>query len=159
MKKFFVVFAICCLVAFDQWSKQFAMIHLIPYESYPLITGIQWTLAFNTGAAFSFLNGFGQWHQWFFPLFSFIMSIFLSIWLWRTPSELKYQQISLFLILTGAIGNFIDRAYNGFVIDFIDIYYHHYHWPIFNVADIYISMGAIIFFIQLLFLKERVSAH
>ena len=62
---------------------------------------------------------------------------------WRTPRYAKGQQLALSFILSGALSNMLDRMNMGAVIDFIDWYIGHYHWPIFNLADSFICLGAI----------------
>jgi len=69
----------------------------------------------------------------------------------------KASLISLSLILGGAVGNLIDRLRLGEVIDFIDLHWYHYHWPAFNVADSAISMGVVLFCIQMLRGKGSLS--
>lgn len=137
------------VVLIDQLSKHWAVTHLIPYQSMPLIPMVNFTLAYNTGAAFSFLSGAGSWHQWFFTVFSLAMSIFLIIWLIKTPARSVLQPLAISLILGGAVGNLYDRFTSGHVIDFIDVYYKTHHWPIFNPADMAICIGAVLLFIDL----------
>ena len=67
----------------------------------------------------------------------------------------KIFQLTLVIILAGAIGNFIDRIYRGFVIDFIDIYIGKFHWPAFNIADSCITVGFVIMMINILFLNKK----
>ena len=99
-------------------------------------------LTYNTGAAFSFLAGAGGWQRWFFLGLGSLVSIGLIVWLRRLkPTETRLAT-ALALILGGAIGNLIDRAWLGQVIDFIQIYYQHWYWPAFNLADSAITVGA-----------------
>lgn len=140
------IFIIVC----DQASKYWAGVALTPYKPLPIIPMLNFTLAFNTGAAFSFLNGAGGWHRWFFAGFSLIMSIVLIIWLSRTPSEDRLLSAGISLILGGAIGNLIDRAFYGYVVDFIDVYYQHHHFATFNIADSAICIGAALFVLDIL---------
>ncbi|WP_028389584.1 signal peptidase II [Legionella fairfieldensis] len=133
----------------DQLSKYWAASNLVPYQPEPLFSMLNFTLAYNTGAAFSFLSGTGNWHRWFFAGFSVIMSLFLIIWLFRLPQNAKLQSLAISLILGGAIGNLYDRAAFGHVIDFIDIYYENHHWPVFNLADSAICIGAFLLLFDL----------
>ncbi|MGQ3890566.1 signal peptidase II [Legionella sp. CNM-4043-24] len=137
----------------DQASKYWASANLEPYHPKALMPMLNFTLAFNTGAAFSFLNGAGGWHRWFFAVFSLVMSVVLSVWLWRLPSRDRLQCLAVSLILGGALGNLYDRARYGFVVDFIDVYYKNHHWPVFNLADSAICIGA--FFLLLDFFITR----
>ena len=137
------------VICIDQATKYWASVDLTPYHAEPICPMFNLTLAYNTGAAFSFLHNAGAWHRWFFTGFSLLMSIGLIVWITRLPSSARLQLAALSLILGGAIGNLIDRAVLGFVIDFIDIYYKHYHWPVFNMADSAICIGAVLLLIDL----------
>ncbi|MFQ2959007.1 signal peptidase II [Legionella pneumophila] len=138
----------------DQLSKYWVGVLLTPYKPMPVMPMLNFTLAFNTGAAFSFLSGAGDWHRWFFAGFSFLMSIILLIWLVRTPEQARFQSVGISLILGGAIGNLIDRGLHGYVIDFIDVYYKHHHFATFNLADSAICVGAAILVLDLLIRRE-----
>lgn len=138
----------------DQVSKYWVGILLTPYKPMPIMPMLNFTLAFNTGAAFSFLSGAGDWHRWFFAGFSFLMSVILVIWLLRIPSQARFQAAGISLILGGALGNLIDRGLHGYVIDFIDVYYKHYHFATFNLADSAICIGAAILVLDLLIRRE-----
>ena len=70
------------------------------------------------------------------------VTISLVLWLRQLDSSRRALHWGLALVLGGAAGNLIDRALFGYVIDFIDVYYEHWHWPAFNIADIAISAGA-----------------
>lgn len=130
------------IVILDQVSKYLVEMYFIAYKPWPVFPMFNITLAYNSGASFGFLNGAGDWHLWFFTGFSCLVSSILAIWLWRTPAYDKLQSTGLSLILGGAIGNLIDRALNGYVIDFIDVYYEYHHFATFNLADSAITIGA-----------------
>ncbi len=138
----------------DQASKYFAGVLLTPYKPLPVFPMLNFTLAYNSGAAFSFLSGAGDWHRWFFAGFSFIVSIALIIWLCRAASQTKLLSAGISLILGGAVGNLFDRAFHGYVIDFIDFYYKHYHFATFNIADSAICIGAGFFILDLLMNRQ-----
>ena len=149
MKKWpWFTLSLVVLVA-DQLSKNWALSNLIAYQPQPVLPMVNVTLAYNTGAAFSFLSGVGGWHRWFFAVFSVIMSIVLAVWLIRLPSKAVLQCIAVSLILGGAVGNLYDRVALGHVIDFIDVYYQNHHWPVFNLADSAICFGAFFLVIDL----------
>ncbi|KTD16407.1 signal peptidase II [Legionella jordanis] len=137
------------IIVLDQCTKYWAAMTLIPYQPEALMPMLNFTLAYNSGAAFSFLSGTGGWHRWVFAGFSLIMSIVLTLWLVRLPKSAKLQSLAISLILGGAIGNLYDRAALGHVIDFIDLYYKNYHWPVFNLADSAICVGAFFLLIDL----------
>lgn len=142
------------VIVCDQASKYLVSVLLIPYKPLPVFPMLNLTLAYNSGAAFSFLSGAGDWHRWFFSGFSLIVSIILAIWLYRTASQAKLLLAGISLILGGAIGNLFDRAFHGYVIDFIDVYYKHHHFATFNVADSAICIGAGFFLLDLLVNKQ-----
>ena len=114
------------------------------YQSIAVLPFFNITLAYNHGAAFSFLASESGWQRWFFTGLAVVVSIVLLVWLKRLKTDAKLEAISLALILGGALGNVIDRVVHGYVIDFIDVYYGTYHWPAFNVADSAICIGAIL---------------
>jgi signal peptidase II len=113
------------------------------------------TLAHNEGIAFSWLSHHPVVTR--FVLIAFIVLICLSVALWlaQTPKEDVWSGCALGLILGGALGNLYDRILYGYVIDFIDIHYQHWHWFIFNVADSFISVGAAISVLAMLFCSEK----
>jgi signal peptidase II len=113
------------------------------YESIPVVPGFSITYAHNYGAAFSFLSDAGGWQRWFFAILAATISIGIIIWIKRLKPKETLSAISLSLILGGAIGNLIDRVMYGYVIDFLDVYYQSYHWPVFNIADSAITVGVV----------------
>jgi signal peptidase II len=113
------------------------------------------TLVYNSGAAFSFLSEAGGWQRWFFSLLTISICALLMIWLKRLDEHEKPAAIGLSLVLGGALGNLIDRLMYGYVIDFIQWYYYGYYWPTFNVADSAISVGATLLVVQGLFLHGK----
>ena len=132
------------VIVFDQLSKWWANSALELYQSIAVLPFFNITLAYNHGAAFSFLASESGWQRWFFTGLAVVVSIVLLVWLKRLKTDAKLEAISLALILGGALGNVIDRVVHGYVIDFIDVYYGTYHWPAFNVADSAICVGAIL---------------
>ena len=151
-----IALAVLCL---DQISKQIAD-HALSYgQTQPWLPLLNWKLAYNPGAAFSFLSQAGGWQRWFFAALSFAVSIFIFIWLTRIAQKERLTALAMALVLGGAIGNLIDRVLFGYVIDFIDFYYYasgeclllfdpaitgNCHWPTFNIADSAISVGAVV---------------
>jgi signal peptidase II len=105
---------------------------------------LNWTLAFNTGAAFSFLQDAGGWQRWLFTFLAVAVSSVLVIWLSRLSRRDWRTALPLALVIGGALGNLIDRVRLGHVTDFIEVYYRHWSWPAFNVADSAISVGAVL---------------
>ncbi|KTD40718.1 signal peptidase II [Legionella parisiensis] len=142
------------VIIFDQASKYLVSVFLTPYKPLPVFPMFNLTLAYNSGAAFSFLSGAGDWHRWFFAGFSLIVSIMLAVWLYRTEGHARLLSAGISLILGGAVGNLIDRAFDGYVIDFIDVYYRHHHFATFNLADSAICIGAGFFLLDLLLNRQ-----
>ncbi len=149
MKKWPWFIVSIAVILLDQLSKHWVLMHFNAYQPQKILPMLNVTLAYNTGAAFSFLNSAGSWHLWFFMGFSLLMSAVLFVWIIRTPTTARLQLASLSLVLGGAIGNLIDRANLGYVIDFIDVYYKTHHWPVFNLADSAICAGAFLLFLDL----------
>lgn len=150
MKKWYWFALSILVIVCDQASKYWAEVSLIPYKPLAVFPMLNVTLAYNTGAAFSFLNGAGDWHRWFFAGFSLLMSLVLIVWLYRVSNQERLLSAGISLILGGAVGNLIDRAFYGYVIDFIDVYYEHHHFATFNIADSAICIGAAFFILDVL---------
>ncbi|MGY3229808.1 signal peptidase II [Luteibacter sp. HA06] len=133
------------MIVLDQLTKWWALRALQPAETpHPVIPGIlNWTLTFNTGAAFSFLADSAGWQRWFFVLLAVAISGTLSVWLSRTPRGDWRTAAPLALIVGGALGNVIDRLHAAKVTDFIQVFLGSYPFPVFNVADSAISVGAV----------------
>ena len=145
------------VVIFDQWTKWLANTKLTFLEPVPVIEPfLNWTLAYNYGAAFSFLADAGGWQKWFFAGLALIMSLFLIGYLVKAPRQAKLLSTGLALVLGGALGNLIDRLLHGHVIDFIHVHYADvWHYPIFNIADISICIGVALIVIDMLFLEGK----
>jgi signal peptidase II len=132
------------IIVLDLVTKHIALATLQPYQPVPFIDGIwNWTLAFNTGAAFSFLSDAGGWQRWFFSALAVGISALLVFWMSRIPRNDWRQALPFSLIIGGALGNLVDRVRYGHVVDFIDWYWGSYHWPAFNIADSAIVVGAV----------------
>jgi len=136
----------------DQASKLWVLDSFAPYEVRPVVEGIfNLTLAFNTGAAFSFLADAGGWQRWFLVGLSTIVAVVLVIWLARLKPSERAAAPALALIIGGAVGNLVDRIRLGHVVDFLDFYHPSLagwpgfsaqgHWPAFNLADSAIALG------------------
>ncbi len=136
------------VVLIDQVSKAVMLAWLDPYQTVAVLPVLNLTLAFNTGAAFSFLADAGGWQRWFFTGLALAISVVLVIWLSRIAPNKKMEAWSLTLILGGAVGNLIDRLIYGHVVDFVDFYLGTAHWPAFNVADSAICIGAVLLIID-----------
>jgi len=138
-----------CIIVVDQLSKNWVEKN-IPFTEYLEINNFFKIVYFqNTGAAFSFLDSASGWQNNFFIFLTLAILIYL-FYLYRQNTSSPYGSISIMLIISGAIGNLIDRLSNGHVTDFIYVHINDYYWPAFNVADSVITIGAIIYFLGLL---------
>jgi signal peptidase II len=126
----------------DQLTKYWVVSHFTLYESVAVMPFFNFTYMQNTGAAFSFLADAGGWQRWFFTAIAIIVTTVLLVWMKKTPREQKLLPIAFALVISGALGNVIDRLQFGYVVDFLDFYLGSYHWPAFNIADAAIFIGA-----------------
>jgi len=126
----------------DQVTKHQVAGSMELYQSIEVLSFFNITYVHNPGAAFSFLADQGGWQRWFFTAIAAIASIIFVVWLAKTPKQQKMLSIAFALLLSGALGNLIDRVLFGYVIDFLDFYIGNSHWPAFNVADSVIFVGA-----------------
>jgi signal peptidase II len=129
------------VLGLDQASKAWVQAVFQPYESLEVLPFFNLVLAFNTGAAFSFLGDASGWQRWFFIGLALLVSLLLLVWLSRLGSEDGRTGWGLALVLGGALGNAVDRIRLGHVVDFLDFHWASHHWPAFNVADIAITCG------------------
>ena len=129
------------LLLVDQAAKYAASTYLDYGERRAVTEFFSWTHLHNTGAAFSFLADAGGWQRAFLIGVAVVISAFLLRWLWRGVTS-QGQTIALSAILGGALGNLTDRLLRGHVVDFLDFHYAQYHWPAFNLADVWITTGA-----------------
>jgi len=132
------------VIVLDQLTKILADQYLQYHQPVALMPMFNFTLMYNKGAAFSFLANQGGWQRWFFLGLTSVVSVFIFLWIRKLKASQVLQYSALALILGGAIGNLIDRAIYGHVIDFLDVYYNQRHWPAFNLADSAISVGAVL---------------
>jgi len=132
----------------DQLTKYLVVDSMELYQSIEILPFFNLTYVHNLGAAFSFLADQGGWQRWFFTAIAAIASIVFTVWLAKTPSSHKLINIAVALMLSGALGNLIDRVLFGYVIDFLDFYIAGKHWPAFNVADSMIFIGAALMIID-----------
>ena len=112
------------------------------YESVNVLPVFNLTYVRNYGAAFSFLADHDGWQKYFFILLAIGISLMLAYFMKKNRVDQTLQNAAYALIIGGALANMVDRAYNGFVVDFFDFYWDIYHYPVFNVADIAICIGA-----------------
>ena len=149
------------VVFIDQLTKWMVNANFELYEKLPIIPHLNLTLTYNTGAAFGFLNDQGGWQQIFFAVLALGVSGYILYWLKQLKTKEYWTAIGLALVLGGAIGNLIDRVLQEKVTDFIDFYIDwdvfflsNGHFATFNVADIAISIGAVLLVVISLFTKD-----
>lgn len=140
------------LLILDQWTKYLALKHLKEQPPVSLIKDV-FCLQYleNRGAAFGILQG----QKVFFVLITLVF-LFLVFWVYHClPAEKKFYPLywTMSLLLSGAVGNFIDRIVRNYVVDFF--YFEWINFPIFNVADIYVTCGAALFFIVFIFVYKE----
>ena len=142
-------------VLVDQCMKIFiSKIMLINnFEDMQLFPFLNIVFVRNTGVSFGMFSEWGILGRYFFSIFSIVVGTFLI--LLAIFSDTKIYRISLGLISSGAFGNAIDRVYFGGVIDFIDFFIYNFHWPAFNFADIFITLGVILLLFDNIFYKKN----
>lgn len=143
------------ILILDRVTKSLALHYLPPYASVPVMKYFNLTLAYNKGAAFSFLGSASGWQSWLFGAIALAVSMGLFIWLTRLSSRQRGLCIALALVMGGALGNVSDRFLYGYVIDFLDFYIGNWHWPSFNIADSAICVGAVILFFDAFFQQKK----
>ncbi len=141
-KLYYLLFLV--LVSLDQFTKQIFMSSYDLGQSVFVNSYLSWTYLQNTGAAFSIMADGEIIQKTFLLTVSVLVSIWLVFWIQRTSIFHLQKLFGQFLLLSGAVGNLIDRAQFGFVIDFIDVHVNGFYWPVFNLADSFIFLGVIL---------------
>jgi len=146
--------ALLVLIA-DRWTKRLVAARIGLYSHIQIIPGIfRLTHTENSGAAFSlFADSPAHWKTAMLIGFSALALVIVSVLLWKRLQPLTMTGIALSLILGGAAGNLWDRVASGRVVDFLLVYYKQYQWPVFNLADSSIVIGASLLVIEILFHK------
>ena len=137
---------ILCLIL-DQLSKNIALVNYNLLKDGILISDyLNLVYVENRGVSFGFFSEHDK--SFYFGVLSILISVYIVFLIFK--SQLNIELIGLSLILSGALGNGFDRIYHQYVIDFIDFHIGDYHWPAFNLADSFISIGAILFIFSML---------
>lgn len=129
------------VIVVDQVTKHLILAAFRTGEVVPYTSFFSLVLAFNTGAAFSFLAGADGWQRWLFAAVA-VVACGVMLWLLRRGGNVLYCG-GLALIVGGALGNLYDRLALGHVVDFLLFHYREWHYPAFNVADSAITVGAV----------------
>lgn len=159
LKNHFYYLFIIVWIVLDQVSKYLVARSISLYQVVTVIPGFfNLTRVHNRGAIFGFLNN-SQ-----YPAARILLNLgailalgVVAYYFFKTPAEMVLSRLSLSLIISGAVGNILDRLFRGYVIDFLDFYVGNYHWPFFNLADSCITVGVILLLFDLLRSKGRVS--
>ena len=145
---FIFIPVIILLVLLDQWTKRLATAYLKGKPPVPLIPGVfELSYVENRGAAFGIFQG----GQVFFSVVTVGVCLLVLYLIMRTPRTRRYLPLLLafLFLLSGAAGNFIDRVFQGYVVDFL--YFSLIDFPVFNVADCFVSVSAVLLAILLMF--------
>ena len=145
------------VIVFDQITKYRVVRHWAMGESIKILPFLNFTLNYNTGAAFSFLGAENGWQLYAFSALSFAIAILLIAWLSRTRRSDYVMAIGLSLVIGGALSNFIDRVFLGYVVDFIDFHIKDWHYATFNFADSAICIGAFLLMICMMFMRDPIN--
>ena len=140
------------VIVLDHLSKWWVSSTLGFQETVPVLPFFSVVLIHNHGAAFSFLADAGGWQRWLFIGIGLVATVII-VRLLKTHAHEPRMALALALVLGGALGNVIDRALLGYVVDFLYFHYRDFAWPAFNVADSAISVGAAILVWDSLFSK------
>ena len=147
------------VVVLDRWTKHIVAQRISLYSHIQIIPGFfRLTHTENTGAAFSlFADSTAPWKTGFLIGFSLIALAVVSVLLWKNNYSHIATGIGLSLIMGGAVGNLWDRLARGRVVDFLLFYIKRYQWPVFNLADSAIVVGAGLLVLEILFAKPHVQ--
>jgi signal peptidase II len=145
------------VVMLDRWSKHVVAQRIALYSHIQIIPGFfRLTHTENTGAAFSlFADSPAPLKTALLIAFSGIALVVVSVLLWKNHQAHVATGIALSLIMGGALGNLWDRLARGRVVDFLLFYFRRYQWPVFNLADSAIVIGAGLLVIEILFARSR----
>ena len=145
---------IILLIVLDQISKVLISSNLALGESLNLLPFLNFTLIHNTGIAFSLFDEGGNISRWLLVIVvSAILAYLLFLMYKKTPKN-QLELMSLILIISGGLGNLVDRGFLGYVVDFVHVFYQDYSFYVFNLADTYITVG-IILYLSYFFFIER----
>jgi signal peptidase II len=153
------LFIVLLVISVDRWTKHLAATRIALYSHIQIIPGFfRLTHTENTGAAFSlFADSPAHWKTAALIAFSVVATLIVAGLLWKQARALTVTGIALSLILGGAAGNLWDRAVSGHVVDFLLFYVKQYQWPVFNLADSSIVVGAGLLVIEILFSRPGSS--
>jgi signal peptidase II len=145
------------IILLDQVTKLWVAASMRLHQSIPVVDGFfNLTYVRNTGAAFSLFADHGaSFRVPFFVAASLVAVVVILTFVRQTPSSQKLALAGCAFVLGGAIGNLIDRVAYGEVIDFLDAYWGDWHWPAFNVADSFITVGVIVLLLRGILVRDE----
>lgn len=148
------IILIAGLVGIDQWTKWYFLKNKELFNKFEVIKDFFYlTYLENRGAAFGILQNF----RWFFIIITIIaLAIMIGYFI---KSDNNFLRLALSILIAGAIGNFIDRLFRGYVVDFLDFYLFGYDFPVFNVADICVNVGVFLLVIYIIFIYKEPVKH
>ncbi len=153
MTKAKLISVIAAAVVADQLTKTAALSLLSQGTAVPVLPGFNLSLAFNTGASFGMMGGVMAGKPLLMAALTGALTLAFAVIAFRAQHAL--ERAGFALVVGGALGNIIDRVRQGAVTDFLDLYWRDWHWPTFNVADICITLGAVLILAASLPLRRR----
>ena len=145
-KGYYLLFLV--LVLLDQFTKQIFISSFDVGQSIIINLYLIWTYLQHTGSSFSIFADGGVVQNAFFLSVSVLVSVIVVLWIHKTEEYQRQKLYGQFLLLSGAVGNLIDRAQYGYVVDFIDMHVNGFYWPVFNFADSFIFIGVMLLLFQ-----------
>ena len=143
--KIILTFLIPLLIFFDQLTKSWALVNLFNTQKIIQINKfLNLVPVWNKGISFGMFSSIED-INFFMIIVTITIVLFLFLWFFKTNSI--FQRLSFILIISGALGNLLDRFKYQAVVDFVDIHVYELHWPAFNLADSLITIGALIYLI------------
>ena len=153
MTRVMLISLIAAAVVGDQLTKTAALSLLSQGTAVPVLPGFNLSLGFNTGASFGMMGGFMAGKPLLMAALTGALTFAFAVMAFRAQNAL--ERAGFALVVGGALGNIIDRVRQGAVTDFLDFYWRDWHWPTFNVADIAITLGAVLILAASLPLRRR----
>jgi signal peptidase II len=153
MTRTMLIFLIAVTMLADQLTKSAALSLLSQGTAVPVLPSFNLTLGFNEGASFGMMGGFMAGKPLLMAALTGALTLAFAVIAFRAQHAL--ERAGFALVVGGALGNIIDRVRQGAVTDFLDLYWRDWHWPTFNVADIAITLGAVLILAASLPLRRR----
>lgn len=153
MTRTMLILLIMAAATADQLTKAAALSLLSQGTAVPVLPSFNLTLGFNEGASFGMMGGVMAGKPLLMAALTGALTVVFCVMAFRAHHPL--ERAGFALVVGGALGNIIDRLWQGAVTDFLDFYWRDWHWPTFNVADIAITLGAVLILAASLPLRRR----